>query len=305
MNLPQFNRIASVKVGKSGNEQLFDITDLRIGFKVSKNLNTTSNSAVISIYNLSGDTRNKLKEIFDTIILEAGYFQGEGLKLLFTGNITESFTKRNGPDLITVIQSGDGLKAIIETKFNKGYAAGTSAYDILDDILKTFGLPEKITNRLKAIARKKGKKFANAFSSSGSAKSAIDKIIKKLDLEWSIQNGAVKILELESVDDSPITPNIILNPDTGLIGLPTRIQDLKKRQDTKKKIVPGSEIKDIKKKGWKLETLLYPEIEPGGRIKVFEETSGIDGVFRIEEIEQIGDTYGTQWNSFITVSDID
>lgn len=301
MNLPQFDRIVSVKVGESGSEQLLDITDLRIVFRVSKDLNNTSNNALISIYNLSKDTRNKLKEVFDIIILEAGYFQGEGLKLLFTGNITESFTKRNGPDLITVIQSGDGIKAIIETKFNKGYAAGTSAYDILDDILKTFGLPEKITKRLKDIARKKGKKFANAFSSSGGAKTAMDKIIKQLDLEWSIQNGAIKVLELEDVDDSPI---IVLNSDTGLLGLPERIQNLKDRQNTKKKITPNSEIKDVKRKGWKLESLLLPELEPGGRLKVFEERSGIDGVFRVEEIEQNGDIYGTQWNSLITVSDI-
>ncbi|MCK5609854.1 hypothetical protein KAR91_48730 [Candidatus Pacearchaeota archaeon] len=299
--MPQFDRIASLRIGKSGQEQLLEITGLRITFRITKNLEATTNTGVITIYNLSQDTRNKLQEVYDTLILEAGYQKGEGLKLMFKGNISESFTTRRGPDLVTTIRSGDGLKAIVETKFNQGYAAGTSAWDILNDILKTFNLSKKITNRLKAIARKKGKKFANAFSSSGSAKNAMDRIIKQLDGEWSVQNGSIKILELEGVDDSPVT---FLDFSTGLIGLPIRLSNLKKRQSTKKKVEAGGEIKDVQRRGWRIESLLLPELEPGARLKAQEPVSGIDGVFRVEAIEQRGDNYGNNWSSFITVSDL-
>lgn len=292
--MPLFNRVVSLRVGKGGREQLLEISNLRIIFKVNKNSETTANTAVISIYNLSNDTRNKLNKVYDTVILKAGYADGDGPKLLFSGNISQSYTKRQGSNLVTTINCGDGLKALVETKFNRGYSAGTSSWDILDDILKSFNLPEKITNRLKNIARKKGNKFANAFSAAGSAKEAMNKIIASLDLEWSIQNGAIKIIEPGDVDDSPI---VYLTSGTGLIGLPVRLYNLKRRKN-----VNGGE--DVQLSGWQLEALLFPEIEPGGRVRVEEERSGIGGEFRVEEIEQRGDNFGNNWNSFITVSDL-
>lgn len=300
--MPRFGRIFSLRLGTPDTPEYFlEITGLRIVFRISKDLGTTSNTAIIQIYNLSKDTQNRLREIFSTITLEAGYEEGEGLKLMFQGDISESFTRRQGADLVTTIRSGDGLRAIINTKFNGGYSAGVSAWSILDDIVDAFNLPLKISNRLKEIARKKGKKFANAFTSSGTAYKAMDKIIRSLDAEWSIQNGNIKVLELEDVDDAPIT---LLTGATGLIGLPIRVYNLKKRQDTKKKVEAGSEVKDVQRKGWRLESLLLPETEPGARIKAQESRSGIDGVFRVEEIAHRGDNYGTNWNSFITVADL-
>lgn len=299
--MPNFDRIYSLRVGKTRSGTLLEITGLRVVFRITKNLGVSSNTAIISIYNLSQDTRNKLSGVFDIMTMEAGYAEGDGLKLMFKGNIQSTATKRQGADLVTTILSGDGLRALIDTKFNKGYAAGTSAWTILDDILDSFDLPKKISDRLKAIARKKGKKYANAFTSAGSARKAMDRMMKKLDAEWSIQNGAIKVLELEDVDDSPV---ILLSPETGLIGLPIRINDLKKRQDTKKKIVPGSAIKNVHRKGWEVESLLLPEVEPGARLKVEEPTTGINGVFRVEELEHIGDNFGTNWTSRITVADL-
>ena len=182
--MSQFNRIASIRLGTPDTPGYFlEITGLRISFQIRKNLDTTANTAVIEIYNLKKDTRNQLKEVFETIILEAGYQDGDGLKLLFQGNISETFTRRRGPNLVTVIRSGDGLKALVETKFNRGYAAGISAWDILDEIITAMGVPKKISNRLKQIARKKGNKFANAFTSAGAASKAMDKIVKSLDIE--------------------------------------------------------------------------------------------------------------------------
>lgn len=300
--MPQFGRIFSLWLGTTDTpEHVLEITGLRITFRIAKDLGTTSNTAVIQVYNLSETTKNLLREVFNTITLQVGYEDGDGIKLIFKGNISESFTNRRGGDLITTIKSGDGLEALITTKFNKGYSSGTSAWDILDDIVKAFGLPEKISNRLKVIARKKGKKFANAFTSSGTARKAMDKIVRQLDVEWSIQNGNIKILELEDVDDSPIT---LLTSNTGLIGLPVRVYDLKKREKTKKKVEVGSDVKDIQRKGWKLESLLLPEVEPGARIKVQEDISGINGVYRVEKIDQRGDNYGTNWSSFLTVADM-
>ena len=162
-------------------------------------------------------------------------------------------------------------------------------------------MPTKITNKIKAIANKKGKKFANAFSAAGSARKILNKIINQLDFEWSIQNGTMKILELEDVDDSPI---IELASQTGLIDLPIRIHDLKNRKETKKKVKKGSTEKNIQRKGWSIKSLLMADIEPGGRIKIVSSEAEIDDVFRTESVEHKGDNYGTEWNTFAKVSDI-
>lgn len=301
MKLPLFNRIASVKIGKKGQEQGIIISDLRFTFDIKKNLETTNNGAVIEIYNLGEDTRNKFKEIYDIIIVEAGYLDGEKEKLLFKGDIRETKIRRSGAEIITIIEAGDGIKAINEIKFNKSYSAGFSAYDILEDILNTFGLPKKLTSAIKLQIKEKGKKFANAFSAVGSAKKVLDKITKQLDYEWSVQNGAIKILEKEGVDDSPV---IVLSSATGLIDFPVRIHSLKSRKETDKKKVKDAKEKDIQRKGWDVKSLLMADIEPGGRLFIKSVESDIDSAFRVEEVNHKGDTHGLGWNTFSKVADI-
>lgn len=299
--MPLFNRIASVKLGSISSTEFLGLGDLRITFKIDKNLETVSNIGEIDIYNLSEDTRNKLNKIFDTIVLEAGYQDGDGLKTIFTGDIISSVTKRSGPDLITTIRAGDGLRVLISSKFNKSYAPNVSAYSIIEDLVNTLGIPKKISDKiLKKFKAKVEDKYANGFSFVGKATTALDTLMKKTGLEYSVQNGSFKLLELEETDTSPI---VLLSEETGIIDRPEKTTVLKKQGDTVKTVSPDSEEKDLERNGWIIRSLLYPEIEPGSRVKIEYPILDINGEFRVEEITHRGDTYGTEFNSDITVAE--
>lgn len=300
--MPLFNRLVTIEAGVQGQESALEISQLRIIFKINKTLAHSSNAATISIYNLNENTKSLLREVFNSIVVKAGYADGDGTKLAFIGDINESTTKRQGADLVTTILAGDSLKALQDTKFNRKYSAGVSGYQILNDVVDALGLPVKLTDRLKKIIQKKGKRFANGYSANGNAKEQLTKLAKQLDLEWSFQNRAVKLLEKEETDDSPI---ITLARSTGLIGLPERITDLKKKDETDKKVKKGSEEKDIKRKGWKLTSLLMANIEPGGRVLVDAQELGVEpGIYRVEEVEHSGDNFGTNFNTITKVADI-
>jgi len=300
--VPLFNRLITIEVGVRGQESALEISQLRISFKINKTLEHSSNSATISIYNLSENTRTLLKEVFNSIIIKAGYADGAGTKLAFIGDITESTTKRQGANLVTTISAGDSLKVLQNTKFNQSYSEGVSGYQILNDIVDALGLPVKLTDRLKKVIQKKGKKFANGYSANGNAKEQLTKLAKQLNLEWSFQNGTIKLLEKEETDDSPI---IVLARSTGLIGLPERITDLKLKSETDKKVKKGSKEKDIKRKGWKLTSLLMADIEPGGQVLVDAQELGVEsGIYRTEEVEHSGDNFGTNFNTITKVADI-
>ena len=108
------------------------------------------------------------------------------------------------------------------------------------------------------------------------AKDQMDKLMKKLDLEYSIQNGKIKIIDLNGVDDQNI---ILLDLESGLIGQPIK----KTKKINNKKII-----------GYDVKTLLRPEIEPGNKISI-NSINITNGLFRVSSADHKGDNYGQSW----------
>ena len=99
------------------------LQNLRMAFTIQKNLAWSTNSCSLRIWNLSADNRNQLKDYGDQVTLYAGYqdvlsqpiyYTGNtsGTQLLFRGDTTNVRHSFDYPDIVTVIECGDGERYV-------------------------------------------------------------------------------------------------------------------------------------------------------------------------------------------------
>lgn len=242
---------------------------LDVAFSVEKSLKSEPNTAEIQVWNLSPDHRSQLEEAEQVpVSIEAGY-EGE-TALLFQGNLRTVFTVREGPDLITTLQSGDGEKEVKTKRINTSVGAGTSNDAVLKQVIKALGVgagnSDEIVSGLSF--KSNGQLWPSGTVLSGSAARNMTLLAESFGLEWSIQNGAIQLLQkgkaLAQLD-------VAITSNTGLVGSPS---------------VDNDGVLSC-------QTLLIPEIFPGRTITL--ESERLSGRYRVEQCTYTGDTAGTDW----------
>lgn len=256
---------------------------LRIAFEIEKNSESTANPGKIMVYNLSKQSRAEFEEKDRFVILQAGYLgrdgtssifdtslpnQGGGiLTSIFSGNIQRSFTDRNGPDLVTTIEVGDGEKELKETVVDKSFAPGISVGAVITSLVGDLGLAIGTVRDLATDI------FRNGFSASGRVSEILDELVKKQGLEWHVQDGEVNVLKATS---NTKEPTVILSPTSGLIGVPSKMTGAN-RDDERVEFT----------------SLLNPKIKPG--VAVILNSTLISGTLRVKKTLLSGDTRGPAW----------
>ncbi len=238
----------------------------RIGFKIEKDTSSTVNKAEIRIYNLSSNSRSLAENPKNVVELFAGY--GKEPKLLFRGNPSRVISTIGGPDSVTTFDVGDGLKSFQNSRVDVSFKKGTPAKDIFQTLTNTMGL---------ARGEQKGlpeKSFPSGLSLSGPVRDHMNYLTQKLDLEWSIQNGAVQILPKGKSTEQAA---FLLSAETGLIGSPNK-----------------------KDKGLEVVSLLQPDINPGRVVEI--RSKFVNGQFRVEKVSHEGDTSDTAWFTRIEIA---
>lgn len=110
-----------------------------IEFDITRNTLTSANICSIRIYNLSENNRNKIrKNVMDygdlrTIVLQAGYENNN--PIIFSGNITQAWSVREGNNFITQIECFDGGFAFANALYSKSFPANTAQRDIIIDMM--------------------------------------------------------------------------------------------------------------------------------------------------------------------------
>lgn len=265
-----YERYASVTVGRPGEDGV-EITNLRITFEVVKTSESNANTAKISIYNLKESNRSRFEERDLTVILKAGYSglnNSDGaIGILFKGNITKASSQRAGADYVTIIESGDAQKELMETNFEKSYSEGTTLKTIVNDLIASFGTNGVAKGVVKDIT---ADKLINGGAFSGKAKEILNDLTKRMGIEWNIQDGAIHIEKGISKSE---TTAVLLNSRTGLIGFPVKRED-----------------------GIQAVSLLNYEIKPNKSVKIeSDELPETSGIFRVRKATYSGDTHGAQW----------
>lgn len=288
MGVLLYNRIARVTITFPGIDPKI-ITGLRIQFRIQKTIK--KNTFSVMIYNLAEESRNLIREQGDKLALEVGYTgipTGTGfLEILAIGDIKFVDSVKQGPDWITTINSEDGSKAKELARINESFSPGTTIKDIalkakekIDELLGNtggsenesilFSILESIRNATSEPEVEGGETDAIAqfgMTVSGSAAKLLDDVTSTFGLEWSVQNNVVTIRNVAADNGKPF---ILLNPNTGLIGSPTRGE---------KGLI-------------KARTLILPGIDPGRRLRL---DSTIEGDYKAIKIDFDGDTHGQNW----------
>lgn len=113
-----------------------------IQFSVERSISSNMNTMLLIIYNLGGVTRNSIfQDFFITdvnrnVTLQAGY--GDNLSTIFTGNMTQVFSARQGANIITTIHAFDGGFDTESTLSARTMAAGSSIKDVLSSLIGDF-----------------------------------------------------------------------------------------------------------------------------------------------------------------------
>lgn len=113
-----------------------------IEFDITRNTLSSANVCQIRIYNLSLKNRNQIRfnvyeyATFKAIELRAGY--GTNLPVIFSGNITQSWSVREGVNFISQIECYDGGFAFTNGVTNTQFPAGITQHTVIATMAATL-----------------------------------------------------------------------------------------------------------------------------------------------------------------------
>lgn len=278
--MPLFDRQIEVVLNLPGVS--FSADNVRIDFEIMKSTDVSSNSAKVQVYNLSIISRNQIQELNDLVTIKAGYAQDVGAKLIFTGEMLRVTHENQPPDIVTIIEAGDGISQMREARDSISFAEGTGAKNVLDDLSNKLGLP--IRNLPSEI---KGQ-YLHGFSHVGSVRDALDRVTKRENLEWSVQNGELLVLPKRKPLDGEA---VLIAPERGMLNLPERLRDLN-----------FNLVDEQKKPGFKVRSLLNPNIEAGSKVRL--QTSIASGEFRVEVVRHVGSNFANDFYTEIEIYEL-
>ena len=238
---------------------------LRVTFEVTKHLKKDPNSAEISIYNLSKQSRTRFQKKNIPCVLQAGYASNIGT--IFRGNLDFGENIRDGTEWITTFESTDGGLQHRTARVNRSFSGKVKKTDVLKAAVSAMNinLGNTFDALLKGDIRTAIQEYQNGYVLSGPAEQEAHKIAQSMGYDLSVQDGTALLL---GPNDTINRQAIILNASSGLIASPEQGED---------GIISCT-------------SLLQPELQPGRQLTL--QSKEVDGNFRIEKSVMVGDTEG-------------
>lgn len=269
-----FKRKLQIIIGKLGTVSK-KIEGLRVSFDIEMTDTKETNKANIKLYNLSDDTIGFLEQKDSSVILQIAYDDDE-YNTLYIGNIVEFDHEQNGSDFITTIECKDGFIPLSEKKLSLSFPANSTTAQILNRITSELNLTKGDYKNITNFVYKQG------FSFVGNPGSALDILLNRIGYEWIINNNQLIISEKNKSDKKTVVR--YLSPNTGLLNSPSRIKNAP---------VKKSQKKDKLTDGWKIQSLILPDLQPKTLIKV--QSEDFNNIFLIKKSKFSGDTRGSDW----------
>lgn len=246
-----------------------DVPGMRVQFKIDKSEKKEPNSSQIIVTNLSPTRRSSLQHVGVKMLLEAGYKE-VGVFKIFAGDVRTVDHVRSKANWDTTMRLGDGERAWKFARVAESFAPGTKVVDAARAIAKAMGLDMGNFNKqMESVTAQ----FDQGYAACGSAARALDQIITTIGKTWSIQDGALQILDPYGVLDLPIP---VISPTSGLIDSPEM----------------GSPPSKGKPQLLKFKSLLIAT-KPGAKVRLL--SARYDGFVRVHKCSFTGDTHGGDW----------
>lgn len=276
----QWKRTYELTVGDYKTGQGIQITDLEITFDVSKSADNkrNANSAAIEIYNLSQTSLQLIETEYLTVALSVGY-EGLGNKLLVSGNVTETSTRRNGVDRVTQLLIGEGYSDLNHSKLKGIVPAGKTVQDVIEEIRKSMpGVSRGVytgTNLNNPIIY--------GYPLNSNPRISLNELCEAHRLEYRVDRGVLYVSDENGLISKDLSAVPSISPASGLIDTPFYASG-----------ETGKDKKDkTRRQGMQFKALLNPEIAPGG--VVYVESSYSTGYYRVNSARYTGDFRGNDW----------
>lgn len=230
----KFNRSVKVEItpkkanGVEGKK--ITIEGLRVKFNVQKTLDAALNTATIDIYNMNSGNRGavsfkyNLYQALDKAVgafggrvdLIAGYKGDE--KLLFSGEMTESSSPRDGSEYITRINAKTKAEVLTKKRINKTYPKGTTYSTIIGQVINEAGESPgaEVQAYINQIAGTT--KIASSETIKGNLAKVISDINRRFDGKISMSMDERGISVHGSGISGQAKPKFFYNKYSGLIG---------------------------------------------------------------------------------------
>jgi len=271
-----YKRVVRVEI--DGAAERVEIGDVKVRFVIRKNRSKQPNDGEISIYNLSPATAASARETGASVRLFAGY---EGAEILISqSGIIKVRTEYAPPDIITVIETLDGIVPLRETRLSLSFVDGATVRQVIDAIARQMGLVVRPVRINLDVPMRGG------YSRVGRAGPALAEVTSRVGATWSVQNGDLLILGPDGVAPREAA---LIAPDTGMLRVP---EPMETETDSER-------IARKTRAGFRVSSLLRGEIEPGDPVVV--RSRDVSGQFVVDEIEHRGDNRGQEFFSDMIV----
>lgn len=246
-------------------DRCLEYPELSFEFEINFNTDSDGNTGNLKLYNLSGATIDLFNK-GQLFTLSAGYREDLGNILL--GVIVSATTAWEGTEKITSAIVGDCTGRWLNVTVNQTWRAGITASQVAKDIAANLGLGTEGIQIPKDINYPRGKTF------SCTCKQALEELARDLKLKLHFTGGKLYLKPAES----GLSEIVVLNPDTGLMGSPEKVDDGREKSG----------------KRYKVQSLLNHRLKSDAIVKIESQT--IEGVWRIDKGRHVlnGDDFLTE-----------
>lgn len=261
------------------------IDNLQIRFDVSKSANEqeSKNSAVIEIYNLSPYQIKTLETPYLIADFSVGYHGRQNeitqLQRLFVGEVVRVTTRKNGPDVVTQLELGEGYLELNHSVLSKLVSPGKTVRDVFEEIRTSIPniargvyAGTNVTNRV-----------VSGYPLMGEPRRILDKLASTYRVDYRIDDSVLYVNDSDGAINNADDSALLISQESGMIDIPYLVQSNKKRSKE------DPEAKNSTQ--WKM--LLNPDVNPGEIVRL--EYLDFTGWYKVDSVRHSGDFRGGDW----------
>lgn len=273
-----FGRVARVTVGPPGAEG-YSWSALRIGFEVSSSSSREPNKGSVELYNLNAESRAWVQREGQRLVIEAGYVGSSDR--IFVGDIDRVVVRRDGADVITEIEAGDGEEFFRQHRTSLRLPPGGT----LGQVVRAIVASATATGVLDAATLRLSDELEGVslqgLTVHGDTRDVLDRIARSVGAEWSVQDGVLELVsEGQAIEASGVIARELYT-----------VERMKADQTSGR----GA------KAGYRIALPLDGSIRPRRLVQIV----GVDGWRRAAKVKHAGDTHdASRWQTECELEDL-